>query len=317
MDALINRSIENAKQNADKNSAWYRIAFPADQAPLLSESLSATPEINLSRFDTIIVLSEFGWKIEHFLRLKFDLWFDDTIIFTLNTFYVRRSAEIDFVADSLWSASETAECVDKWLQNPEVRFIFLPIHYPTGHFALATLDCRQKKCLYFDSASGAFTLAKRNKVDKLLNSWHVKFPFEQVNVRTQKNAVDCGLHVVSYIYSAIKTNGKIFDDLLERSLLFELVLNSIPAHAKTQIEATVEKFQKTELQVLLCTTSKDELRSICVQKGIQCTQEYYNELCDKFKIERKSMSRMEQLLASIADIHTKYGQLCTDEFLNK
>lgn len=88
-------------------------------------------------------------------------------------------------------------------------------------------------------------------------------------------------------------------------------------HAKTQIEATVEKFQKTELQVLLCTTSKDELRSICVQKGIQCTQEYYNELCDKFKIERKSMSRMEQLLASIADIHTKYGQLCTDEFLNK
>lgn len=33
-----------------------------------------------------MVLENFTWKIEHFLRLKFSLWFDDTILYTLNRY---------------------------------------------------------------------------------------------------------------------------------------------------------------------------------------------------------------------------------------
>lgn len=87
---------------------------------------------------------------------------------------------------------------------------------------------------------------------------------------------------------------------------------------KAQIEASVNRFQNSELQVLLCTTSKEELRSICVQKGIKATRGYYKDLCDKFEIkERKKVSQMEQLLERIAEIHKQYGKLGTDEFLNK
>jgi hypothetical protein len=47
-------------------------------------------------------------------------------------------------------------------------------------------------------------------------------------VRAQKNALDCGLHVVSFIYSAIQSDGKLFDTLLERENLYKQVLESIP-----------------------------------------------------------------------------------------
>lgn len=67
---------------------------------------------------------------------------------------MQKSSQIDFVADSLWSAAQTAEYVARWQSTTNVRFIFLPIHYPTGHFALAMLDCRLKKCVYLDSVDG-------------------------------------------------------------------------------------------------------------------------------------------------------------------
>jgi hypothetical protein len=119
----------------------------------------------------VTVLTDFGWKIEHFIRLKFNLWFDDTMLFTLNKyvkniklvsvsflygirFYLQKSEDIDYIADSLWSAVDTSNYIARWLSTNNVRYIFLPLHFASGHYALALLDCRKKKCLYLDSADG-------------------------------------------------------------------------------------------------------------------------------------------------------------------
>jgi len=167
-----------------------------------------------------------------------------TLIFFLR-YYVQQSHEIDFVADSLWTTKETANNITLWLNTDNVRYIFIPIHYLTGHFALALLHCGEKKCFYLDPSDGgnivsfnyntyiilytAFTTSKQKEVQNLLASLGVTFEVERVTVRTQKNPIDCGLHVVSYVCSATQNKSMPpFDVVLEREKLFSLVFKSLP-----------------------------------------------------------------------------------------
>lgn len=154
---------------------------------------------------------------------------------------MRQSKTLDFVADTLWSATETATNVARWLATDGVRFIFLPIHYASGHFALVLLNCAEKRCIYLDSAEqgnlssylidiklfAAFTSTKRSQVEGLLAAWNITYEFEQQTVRTQKNAFDCGLHVVSFVHSAVTTDGKSFDIMLERETVFNVIFASL------------------------------------------------------------------------------------------
>jgi len=82
------------------------------------------------------------------------------------------------------------------------------------------------------------------------------------------------------------------------------------------VKAIVERFQQSEVKVLLCITSKEELRSLCLQQGINNLKKYYGMLCDKFNVEKcKTNMQTEQLLDTIVLLHKQFGPKCTDEFL--
>lgn len=75
----------------------------------------------------------------------------------------------------------------------------------------------------------AFTTTKKAELEQTLASWNVDFELEILPAATQRNASDCGLHVISFIHSAIKTNGENFNQvLLERETLLRLSCESVP-----------------------------------------------------------------------------------------